>query len=325
MGYTHITPEQRYEINVLVRQGYSDAEIGRIIGKHKSSIGRELKRNGAGGHYGAATADKRAQKRRSAASSVRHVLTADLQSLIEDKLRSEQWSPEEISGRLRNEGHRSVSHETIYLHIWRDKRSGGDLHTHLRQQKKRRKRYGSHDRRGLIADRVSIDERPAVVDKRSRIGDWEIDTVIGARHRGALVTSVERASLYVVMRQVSSTKADAVTAALTAMMRPHRAKIKTITADNGREFAHHKQFARTLGADVYFAHPYHSWERGTNENTNGLVRQYFPKKMNLLHVDDWQVQEAETKLNNRPRKKLGWKSPREVLEGVSLCYFPKPT
>lgn len=325
MDYTHITTEQRYEISVLKRQGYGDAEIGRIIGKHKSTIGRELRRNGAGGHYGAATADKRAQDRRRAASTIRYRLTDDLRTLIDDKLRSEQWSPEEISGRLRDEGHRSVSHETIYLYIWRDKRSGGDLHTHLRQQKKRRKRYRSNDRRGLIADRVSIDERPAVVDERSRIGDWEIDTIIGAGHRGAIVTSVERASRYVVMRAVTSTKADEVTSALTAMMRPHRANVKTITADNGREFAQHKKFGRALGADVYFAHPYHSWERGTNENTNGLVRQYFPKKMSLLHVDDRQVQETEAKLNNRPRKKLGWKTPREVLDDVSLYYFPSPT
>lgn len=325
MSHSQITREQRYEIDVLKRQGYKNTEIGLIIGKHRSSIGRELERNGAGGRYGAATADKRAKQRRSQASQRPKRLTPAVVALVEDKLRTEQWSPEEISGRLQKEGHRSVSHETIYLHVWRDKHAGGDLYKHLRQQKKRRKRYGSKDRRGIIPNRVGIEERPAVVEARSRIGDWEIDTVIGAKHQGALVTSVERKSRYLVMAPVGSTKAQDVGDVLVAMMRPHRALVETITADNGREFAQHEEIARKLSAWVYFARPYHSWERGTNENTNGLVRQYFPKSTNLLSVDADQVREVAAKLNNRPRKVLDWKSPREVFLDLTLSYFPKPT
>ena len=195
MGYTHSTTEQRYEIDVLKRQGYSNGKIAGIIGKDRSSIGRELRRNGAGGRYGGKIAGRRALKRRRAASSRRHRLTPEIQAMIDQKLRHEQWSPEQISFRLRQEGHESLSPESIYLYIWRDKRDGGDLSTHLRQQKKRRKRYGSNDRRGVIPNRVSIDDRPGIVDERSRIGDWEIDTVIGAKHQGAFVTSVERAIL----------------------------------------------------------------------------------------------------------------------------------
>lgn len=325
MSYSHITREQRYEIDVLKRQGYSNARIAEIVGKNKSTIGRELRRNGREGRYGAATADKRAKQRRGDASRRAYRLTSKLIGLIDEKLRGEQWSPEEISNRLRAEGHPTVSHETIYLHVWRDKHAGGDLHRHLRQQKQRRKRYGSRDRRGIIANRIGIDERPAIVEERSRIGDWEIDTVIGAKHQGALVTSVERKSRYLVMAPVSSTKAQEVGDALVAIMRPHRARVETITADNGREFAQHEAIARRLAASVYFAHPYHSWERGTNENTNGLVRQYFPKNTNLLSVDAESVREVAAKLNNRPRKVLGWKSPREVFLGLSLFYFPKPT
>ncbi len=292
MGYTHITTEQRYEIDVLKRQGYSNGKIAGIIGKDRSSIGRELRRNGAGGRYGGKIAGTRATKRRRAASSRRHRLTPEIQAMIDQKLRDEQWSPEQISFRLRQEQQQSISPESIYLYIWRDKSAGGDLWTHLRQQKKRRKRYGSNDRRGVIAGRVSIDERPGVVYERSRIGDWEIDTIIGAKQQGAIVTSVERASRYLVMQPVGSTKAPEVTAALTRMMMPHRVKVLTITSDNGREFTEHERIARMLGADMYFAHPYHSWERGTNENTNGLVRKYFPKGTNLLDDEPEKVKEA---------------------------------
>jgi transposase, IS30 family len=325
MSYNHLSTEQRYEIGLLKRQGFSNAAIAESIGVHRSSIGRELARNGSEGRYGAATADRRAVERRGAASRRVRRFTADLQRLIEEKLRQEQWSPQQISDRMRLEGRETVSHEWIYLHIWRDKAAGGDLHTHLRQaRKKRRKRYGSHDRRGLIPHRVSIDDRPPVVDQRSRIGDWEIDTVIGAHHSGALVTSVERRSRYLLMQPVASTSADLVTAALSGMMRPHRSKVLTITADNGREFTQHQRIAEQLGADVYFAHPYHSWERGTNENTNGLVRQYFPKGMDLAAVDHQQAQCVVEKLNHRPRKTLGWKSPYEFFFDQSLSYFPMP-
>lgn len=329
MSYSHITIEQRYNIDAMKRSGCSNTMIAEHLGKHPSSIGRELKRNrgvvkedpGGGRTYKAADADRQAVSRRKGASSRRHRLTPALQRIIDQKLREEQWSPEQISNRLVAEGKPSLSPESIYLYIWRDKRSGGELYRHLRQQKKRRKRYGSHDRRGMIPNRVSIDERPAVVDERSRIGDWEIDTVIGAQHKGAIVTSVERRSRFLVMRGVRSTTAPEVTGALTAMMHRHRDDVLTITADNGREFTDHAQIGRKLGADVYFAHPYHSWERGTNENTNGLIRQYFPKGTSLLDLDPRLIKQAEDTINHRPRKVLGWKSAHEAFFDLSLSYF----
>lgn len=325
MNYRHFTTEQRYDIAAMKGNGCSNKMIAEHLGKDPSSIGRELRRNRDedGGTYRAGVAERQAVARRSAASGRRHQLTDSLQRTIDQKLRDQQWSPEQISNRLQAEGHPSISTESIYLYVWRDKRAGGDLYLHLRQQKKRRKRYGSHDRRGMIPNRVSIDERPAIVDERSRIGDWEIDTVIGAQHKGAIVTSVERRTRYLLMRAVRSTTSVEVTAALTAIMQPHQEHVLTITADNGREFTDHPEIARKLGASVYFAHPYHSWERGTNENTNGLVRQYFPKGTSLLGIDDRAVRQAQEKINNRPRKTLGWKSAREALFDLSLSYFPK--
>ncbi len=322
MSYNHLSTEQRYEIAVLKRQGYSNSRIAKIIGVHPATIGRELKRNGSHGRYGAQTADRRASSRRTAASSRPRRFTAEMRRRIDEQLRTQQWSPEQIRDRLRQEGHECVSHEWIYLYIWQDKRTGGDLYTHLRQaSKKRRKRYGTNSRRGCIRNRVSIDERPAIVDTRSRIGDWEIDTVIGASHQGALVTIVERKSRYLLVGRVRSTTAEEVTAMTTKLLREHQAKVRTITADNGREFAQHEKIAAAVGAEFYFAHPYHSWERGTNENTNGLLRQYFPKNTNFLTLTATDLAAVQKKLNNRPRKVLGFKTPHEVFSNAISVFF----
>ncbi len=207
----------------------------------------------------------------------------------------------------------SISHEWIYKYIYADRRSGGDLHKSLRCQKTRRKRYGTYSRRGTIPNQVSIDERPAIVDSKRRFGDWEGDTVIGKGHRGALVTLVERKSLYTVIQSVPRKTAKAVRDAVVDGLSPYIDRVHTITYDNGREFADHEGMARDLDARIYFAHPYASWERGLNENTNGLIRQYFPKHRDLTTVTKHEIEQAMDKLNHRPRKSLGYRTPYEVF------------
>ena len=231
---------------------------------------------------------------------------------IEEKLR-QQWSPEQISGWLGRTRGPSLSHEWIYQHIRIDLQAGGYLYTHLRQShKKRRKRYGKPDARGQIRNRVSIEQRPDVVEKKSRIGDWEIDLVVGRKQHGALVTLVERRSRYTVIGKVTTKQADEVAGETMDRLRPYQAHTHTITADNGKEFAAHQRIGQALKAQVYFAHPYHSWERGLNENTNGLIRQYFPKGTDFEPVSQAAIQQVMDRLNHRPRKALRFRSPYEV-------------
>ena len=243
-----------------------------------------------------------------AQSRISEHIWEQVETLIRD-----EWSPEQIAGRLEREQGVSISHEWIYQYIYADKRSGGDLYQYLRCQKARRKRYGSYDRRGIIPNQVSIDDRPAIVEAKRRFGDWEGDTVIGRRHRGALVTLVERKSLYTVIRAVLYKTAEAVRNAVTEGLMPHKDRVHTITYDNGREFTDHEGMAGDLDARIYFAHPYSSWERGVNENTNGLIRQYFPKDRDLTTVTDCEIKNAMDKLNHRPRKSLGYRTPFEVF------------
>ena len=207
----------------------------------------------------------------------------------------------------------SISHEWIYQYVYADKHSGGDLYRCLRCQKVRRKRYGVYSRRGTIPNQVSIDERPTIVDSKRRFGDWEGDTVIGKGHRGALVTLIERKSLYTVIRSVIHKTAAAVRAAVVDGLSPYIDRVHTITYDNGREFADHEGMASDLETRIYFAHPYASWERGLNENTNGLIRQYFPKDRDLRTVTTREIEKAMDKLNHRPRKSLGYRTPYEVF------------
>lgn len=225
----------------------------------------------------------------------------------------EEWSPEQGVGRIAMEQGVSISHEWIYQYIYADKRSGGDLYRFLRCRKVRRKRYGVYSRRGCIPNQVSIDDRPAIVDSKRRFGDWEGDTVIGKGHRGALVTLVERKSLYTVIRAVLRKTAAAVRNAVTDGLTPYMDRVHTITYDNGREFADHEGMASDLETRIYFAHPYASWERGLNENTNGLIRQYFPKDRDLTTVTKREIEKAMDKLNHRPRKSLGYRTPYEVF------------
>ena len=246
-------------------------------------------------------------------SKVRPRFSSPLWPFIENLLRKD-WSPEQISGRLKHEHGMTISHETIYQYVYEDKKDGGDLHTHLRCRKKRRKRYGSgRNRRGVIPNRTSIDERPSIVDKRNRIGDWEGDTIIGRRHKGALVSVVERSSLFTLIKPVNHKTAPAVRDAVTSCLKPHSDKTFTLTVDYGKEFADHESIAKALETDIYFAHPYASWERGINENTNGLLRQYFHRKRELTDVCQEEVKAVQDLLNHRPRKTLGYKTPHEVF------------
>jgi len=232
--------------------------------------------------------------------------------LIEFFIRQD-WSPEQVSDWLKINYGLQISHESVYQYILKDKHAGGNLHRHLRCQKKRRKRYGSYDRRGTLKNRVSIDERPSIVDTRQRLGDWEVDTIIGKGHHQAIVSLTERKSRLALLRKVERKTAQAVADAVIDLLKPLGGDPHTITADNGKEFAGHERIANDLQVDVYFAHPYSSWERGTNENMNGLIRQYFPKKRSFATITEHEIQHAMERLNNRPRKCLGFKSPNQVF------------
>lgn len=213
-------------------------------------------------------------------------------------------SPEQVSGRLRREYDMAISHEWIYQYLLNDKHGGGDLHEHLRCQKRRKKRYGSYDRRGKLTNRVSIEERPDIVDERERLGDWEVDTIIGKGHKQAIVSLVDRVSRLTLLKKVERRTAPAVADAVIDLLKSVSVCPLTITADNGIEFAEHERIAKKTNTTVYFAHPYASWERGTNENTNGLVRQYFPKKSSFVHHTEQDLAFVMNRLNDRPRKAL---------------------
>jgi len=312
-GYTQLTQEERYQIYILKKAEYSQTEIAELLGRDKSTISRELHRNRGLKGYRPQQAHNLALRRRYDKAQPR--ISGPVWQQVEALIR-EEWSPEQIAGRVVMEQGVSISHEWIYQYIYADQRSGGDLYRYLRCQKVRRKRYGSYDRRGCIPNQVSIDDRPAIVDSKRRFGDWEGDTVIGKGHRGALVTLVERKSLYTVIRAVLHKTAGAVRHAVVDGLAPHLDRVHTITYDNGREFADHKGMASDLDARIYFAHPYASWERGLNENTNGLIRQYFPKDRDLTTVTKCEVEKAMDKLNHRPRKSLGYRTPYEVFFNI---------
>ena len=233
-------------------------------------------------------------------------------AFVEERL-GELWSPEQICGRLKELGLPAASHEAIYQRIYADKRNGGTLHRALRCQKARRKRYGGRERRGSIPNQVSIEQRPAIANSRRRFGDWEGDLVIGTGQQQALVTLNERKSRYSLIAQVPRKTAQAVSDTMISLLTPFAARLHTLTTDNGREFAQHERIAATLDAQFFFDHPYASWERGANENMNGLIRQFFPKKMRFQSISRTDIELAMHRLNHRPRKCLGFKSPHEVF------------
>lgn len=310
MSYRQLTREQRYQIYALMKAGHNHSQIAIILTCHKSTISRELSRNRGYKGYRPNQAHQLARRRQRRSHGPR--ISAQTWQQVELLLR-QQLSPEQITGRLKLERQPAVSPERIYLYIYADKRRGGSLHCHLRSQKKQRKRYGGYIRRGQIPNRVSIDQRPQIVARKTRFGDWEADTIIGARHQGALLSFTERKSKLVRLFKLESKAAAELKQSSIKLLRPLAARVHTITVDNGKEFCEHEAIAAALQTRIYFAHPYASWERGLNENTNGLVRQYFPKKLDFAHITNSQVQHVAELLNNRPRKTLGYRTPNEVF------------
>ncbi len=306
--YKHLTSEQRYQISALLQTGISQSQIARTIGVSKSTISRELARNRGKRGYRPKQAHKLASTRKAVNSQK---LTSFCWAYVEELL-SRKYSPEQITGRLRYLKWEGVpSHERIYQYIYDDKKAGGGLYKHLRCQKTYRKRgYANQDRRGQIAERVDIEERPLVADNRERLGDFEGDTVIGKGHKGVLVTLVDRTTRETKIRVLPNRTASLVSQACIDMLAAD--KPQSITFDNGKEFAQHQTIATALDTPIFFAKPYHSWERGTNENTNGLIRQFWPKSMAFDKLSADEVQAVEDNLNNRPRKVLGYQTPLEV-------------
>lgn len=311
-NYSQLTTGERNQFYALRKAKLAMTEIANQLSRPRSTLYRELGRNTGGRGYRPKQAQEFAEQRR--AEKVKPLkMTPKVIAYIKAKLQL-QWSPEQIASYMepdRNGPGLAVSHETIYQHVWDDKRTGGTLYTQLRQgHKKRRKRRGSKDSRGKISNRVDIDQRPAVVEKRSRIGDWEADLVCGAGASGYLVTLLDRVSRRVLIGYTQTKFADNVTAEILRLLRDE--VVETITFDNGKEFAGHEQIAAELSCKCYFAKPYHSWERGANENTNGLIRQYFPKKMSFAGITAERIAFVENRLNTRPRKCLGFKPPDVV-------------
>ena len=307
-NYQQLTLELRYQIYAFLKAGYSKTEIAHQIGVHKSTITRELQRNMSQRGYRPNFAHRQALERRAGKAKPR--ISKEIWMEVEDKLLEEQWSPEQISGRRELDQKQTVSHEWIYQHIYKDKQSGGVLYKNLRCQKKRRSRYGAYTKRGGLVNQVSIEERPEVVDQKRRIGDWEVDTIIGKNHQGAIVSMTERYSKLTKIENISQKSGELTSRAIVRKLAD--VIVHTITSDNGKEFSEHELVAELLEADFYFCHPYCSWERGLNENTNGLLRQYFPKGSEFAKITDQQIQQVEDKLNNRPRKTLGYLTPLEV-------------
>jgi len=309
--YQQLSYEQRCQISVLTKSNHTQRQIAELVDVSQSTISRELARNTGDRGYRHKQAQIKSMQRRKSVCKVT-TMTDEMITKVESKLRIE-WSPEQISSWLLKKGE-LISHECIYLYVWKDKRAGGDLYTHLRRQgKKYDKRRNGKSTRGQIKNRISIDDRPKIVDAKSRIGDWEIDTVIGKGHSGALVTIVERVTKFTVSMQVMSKCAADVTKATIALLKPYKALVHTITADNGKEFAYHEKISKALDTEVYFAHPYSSWERGLNENTNGLLRQYFPKSTDFKVVTQKEVRHAVNRLNTRPRKALSFRTPYDLM------------
>lgn len=313
MAYKQLSLEERHYINVEHKKGTFQKDIAAALNRSPSTLSRELSRNmGMRGYRYKQANNKAAIRHKEKPKAMK--LKDEVKALI-TKYLQQDWSPEQIAGRLERDGVISLHHETIYNFVLADKKAGGLLYKHLRHQAKTyRKRYGTAHNRTGIPNRTDIDERPEEANKRSRIGDWEADTVIGKGHQGAIVTMDDRLSKLRLAAPLDGKKAAGVTAAMIKLLEPIKELVHTITFDNGKEFSFHEAIAKALDCKTYFAKPYHSWERGQNENANGLLRQYFPKAISLLEVTTKEVLEAVHKLNDRPKKCLGFKTPYEVFE-----------
>ena len=312
----HLTIEERYQIWSLNKSGKSNGQISIEIKKHKTTVSRELKRNRSPGGYDPKKANEKAVNRKKS-SHKRKKFREKMKVFVEEKIR-ENWSPEQIAGYCKKHSIDMVSHQRIYQHITEDKQENGDLYKHLRHAKKRRKKYGTQELRGQLKNRRSIDDRPKIVADKERFGDWEADTIIGKNQKGCAVTLVERKTKLTFIVNTKSKKAEKIKEAIVKKLTPLKNFCHTITFDNGKEFALHKEIEKKLNVKTYFAHPYSSYERGLNENTNGLIRQYIPKKIDFRGVTDDVFEEICKNLNSRPRKTLDFRSPFEALLQLSL-------
>jgi transposase, IS30 family len=313
MTYHQITSQERYTLGLLRHGGLSPAAIARVLGRHRSTIAREVRRNGTprDGCYRPQLAEWYAQGRRSRARRNRRFTMADWDRI--QALLRQDWSPEQIAGRLRADHELEISHETIYRYVWADKRAGGTLYRHLRGAcKQRRKRYGRYDSRGRLAGKRPITTRPAAVEARRALGHWEADTMLGAGQAGPCVLSlVERKTGYLLLGQLRQRVSAAVNQRAQQLIAAQPHPVRTITVDNGTEFHDYAALERATATRFYFATPHHAWERGTNENTNGLLRQYLPKGQSMAHLTQHDCNRIAAKLNRRPRKRLGYRTPEE--------------
>ena len=312
MTYRQITSEQRYMLAALRAQGFCAAQIARALGCHRSAIGREVARNRtpADGRYRTQKAQEMTNGRRS--RSRRNKRFSETALARVEELLGKRWSPQQIAGRLASDEALSISHETIYRHVWRDKKAGGTLYTHLRcARKQRRKGYGHYDSRGRLAGKRHISQRPASVETRSEKGHWEIDTVMGTGSKDCIMSLVERKTGLLIIGKLSNRTCEALNARTIRLINSSPGPFTTITADNGTEFHGYADIEKLAHTTFYFATPYHSWQRGTNENTNGLIRQYLPKATSMANLTQWHCNSIAYRLNTRPRKRLGYKTPLE--------------
>lgn len=320
MRYKQLTSEDRYILSALKRQGLSIQEIADNMGRHRSTIYREIERNSChhvDGAYRASKAERRARVRRSRSRRNDHYTHRDF-DIVRAFLRH-QWSPEQIAGYIRRHKlmGRPMSHETIYQYIWQDKREGGSLWLQLRQSRKqRRKRYQAYDSRGKLADKRPISDRPASVETRKYKGHWEIDTVMGVGSTDCIVTIVERKSGQLMIGKLKDRTTGSLNKKVISLINRDPSAFKTITADNGTEFHQYKKIESRTNVKFYFATPHHSWERGSNENTNGLIRQYLPKGTSMKGLTQQQCDYIANKLNSRPRKRHNYKTPEEIYYAV---------
>lgn len=314
--YHQLTREERYSITGLQRVGFSQAEIARQMGRSPSTISRELRRNSTthDGRYRAEKAHKYASARRRRARRRSWFSPAQWQR-VESLLR-QKWSPEQISGSLRVSEEWSISHEAIYRHILRDKKAGGSLFKCMRiMPKLRRKRYNSKDSRGVLAGKRHISERSEAIEQRLQIGHWEGDTVIGQDKHHCILTLLERKTGYAVIKKLSARTTEQVTRAASQALIEQAGRFHTLTLDNGTEFHDYKTLEARFPLTCYFATPYHSWERGANENLNGLIRQYLPKGICMSKLTQADCDWIANELNNRPRKRHQFKTPKEIYHG----------
>lgn len=320
MTYKQLTYEERIILITLKQQGLSIRNIARHLGRHFSTIYRELNRNRCNGidtAYRAFKANRRAVARRRRSRRNSHYCEADFKFI--KRLLKKKLSPEQVIGYMRKNGlaNNKMSHETIYQYIWKDKANGGNLWTYLRQSsKQRRKRYNAYDSRGRLAEKRHLSERPASVDTRKYKGHWEIDTVHGRGSSHCIVTLLERKTGYVMIGKLPDKTTAALNKKTISLINRDPINFKTITADNGTEFHQYKRIEARHKVKFYFATPYHSWERGSNEHVNGLIRQYLPKVDSMEDITQRQCDQIATELNTRPRKRFSYKTPEEMYYGI---------